>query len=232
MTTTYKRTKTVNRDQLILDNVDFVARILSTMTFAIRDEEAKENLHSAGLVGLVEAANSYDPDHGVAFRTYAYPRIRGAIVDELRKQSPVSQAVLQHIGRVRRAYESIEPPVTPEKLADETGLSIKQVSKCLEAMRFIKPDNWNDLSDVIHGSWRNSVDTPEHDAEREEMRDILAGAIESLPDQERIVLTLYFAEELKLAEIGKALSLSESRVSRVLADAKFRLQEIIRCKTS
>ena len=232
MTTTYKRTKTVNRDQLILDNIDFVARILSTMTFALRDDEAKENLHSAGLVGLVEAANSFDPDHGVTFRTFAYPRVRGAIVDEMRKQSPVSQVVLQHIGRVRKLYETLEPPVTPEKLAEESGLSLEQISKCLEAMRFIKPDNWNDLSDVIHGSWRHSMDAPGNDLEREEMRHILAEAIESLPDQERIVLTLYFAEELNLAEIGKAINLSQSRVSRILADAKFRLQEIIRCKTS
>lgn len=222
----------MNRDQLILDNVDFVARILSTMTFNVRDEEAKENLHSAGIVGLVQAAHGYDPDQGVAFRTFAYPRVRGAIVDEMRKQSPVSQAVLQNIGRVRKAHDSIEPPVTQEKLAEATGLSIEQVNTCLEAMRFIKPDNWNDLSDVIHGSWRNAPNTPEHDVEREELRRILAEGIESLPEQERIVLTLYFTEELKLAEIGKVINLSESRVSKILTNAKFLLQEIVRCRTS
>ncbi|MEL6108259.1 MAG: sigma-70 family RNA polymerase sigma factor [Planctomycetota bacterium] len=231
-TTTYTRTPTVNRDQLILDNVDFVARILSTMTFNVRDEEAKENLHSAGIVGLVQAAHGYDPDQGVAFRTFAYPRVRGAIVDEMRKQSPVSQAVLQNIGRVRKAHDSIEPPVTQEKLAEATGLSIEQVNTCLEAMRFIKPDNWNDLSDVIHGSWRNAPNTPEHDVEREELCRILAEGIESLPEQERIVLTLYFTEELKLAEIGKVINLSESRVSKILTNAKFLLQEIVRCRTS
>lgn len=231
-TTTYTRVPTVNRDQLILDNVDFVARILSTMTFNVRDEEARENLHSAGIVGLVQAAHGYDPDQGVAFRTFAYPRVRGAIVDEMRKQSPVSQAVLQNIGRVRKAYDSMEPPVTQEKLSEVTGLSIEQVNTCLEAMRFIKPDNWNDLSDVIHGSWRSEPNTPGHDIEREELRRVLAEGIESLPEQERIVLTLYYTEELKLAEIGKAINLSESRVSKILAHAKFLLQEIVRCKTS
>jgi RNA polymerase sigma factor for flagellar operon FliA len=229
--TTYKRTAHKSRDQLILDNVDYVARILSTMAFIVANDEARENLQSAGILGLVEAANSYDPGQGVPFRTFAYPRIRGAIVDELRKQSPVSQQVLQQIGIVRRAFESLEPPVTPEVLAEKSGLTVEQVVTCLEAMRFIKPDNWNDLSDVVHGSWRRAVDTPEHEVEIEELKRLLAESIETLPERECLVLTLYYSEELNLAEIGRVLDLSESRVSRILAAARFRLQEIIRCKT-
>ena len=222
----------MSRDRLILDNVDYVARILSTMTFVVSHDEARENLHSAGVLGLVEAANSFDPSLGIAFRTFAYPRIRGAIVDELRKQAPVSQSVLQQIGIVRKAFESLEPPVTPELLANSTGLSLEQVSVCLEAMRFIKPDNWNDLSDVVHGSWKSSSDSPNHEVEADELKSILAKAIAGLPEKEMMVLTLYYLEELNLAEIGQVLDLSESRVSRVLAAAKFRVQEVIRCKTS
>ncbi|NND95824.1 MAG: sigma-70 family RNA polymerase sigma factor [Pirellulaceae bacterium] len=232
-TTTYKHvTQVNNQDNLILENVDFVARILSTMTFMVTSDEARENLHSAGVLGLVEAAHSFDANQGIAFRTFAYPRIRGAIVDELRKQSPVSQAVLKQIGVVKKAYESIEPPVTSEALADATGLNVDQIVDCLEAMRFIKPDNWNDLSDVIHGSWRSSVDSPEYQLESEEMTRVLAESIQELSDQQRIVLSLYYTEELKLAEIAAAMDLSESRVSRILAAAKFRLQEMIRCKTA
>ncbi|MEM8736298.1 MAG: sigma-70 family RNA polymerase sigma factor, partial [Planctomycetota bacterium] len=111
-----------------------------------------------------------------------------------------------------------------------TGMSLEQVVECLEAMRFIKPDDWNDLSDIVHGSWRSAPNSPEHYTEREEMKMILADGIEQLPEKERIVLTLYFTDELNLAEIGKVLDLSESRVSRILASAKFRLQESIRCK--
>ncbi len=100
------------------------------------------------------------PSKGVPFRTFAYSRIRGAIVDEFRKQSPVSQLVLGHIGIVKKAFESLEPPVTPEKLAKTSGLTLEQVVTCLEAMRFIKPDDWNDLSDVVHGSWRAAAKFP------------------------------------------------------------------------
>jgi len=232
LTTTYKRIARKSRDQLILDNVDYVARILGTMTFMVTDDEARENLHSAGVLGLVEAANSFNPGMGVAFRTFAYPRIRGAIVDELRKQAPVSQLVLQHIGVVRKAYESLEPPVTPETLAARSGLTVQQVVSCLEAMRFIKPDDWNDLSDIVHGSWRSSSASPEHEVELEELQELIAESIETLPERERLVLTLYYSEELNLAEIGQALELSESRISRILASARFRLQELMRCKTS
>ena len=202
------------------------------MAFFVADEEQRENLNSAGVLGLVEAANKFDQSHGIAFRTYAFPRIRGAIVDELRRQSPVSQQVLQQIGIVRRAYESLEPPVTPEALSAKTGLTLEQVVTSLEAMRFVKPDNWNDLSDVVHGSWRHAKSNPEDAVVAAELEGILADGIESLPEQERLVLTLYYKEELNLAEIGKVLDLSESRVSRILAAAKFRLQEIVKCKTN
>jgi RNA polymerase sigma factor for flagellar operon FliA len=228
--TTYKRPKAVQRDLLITENVTYVAQILSTMTFKIDNEQDKENLNSAGILGLVEAANSFDPSLGVSFRTHAYPRIRGAIIDELRKLSPVSQAMMKQIGVVKKAYEKLTAPVTPEDLAEETGLTFEKVVACLEAMRFIKPDDWNDLSDIVHNSWRHATSKPEHAAEKEEMRTLLAESIQRLPKQERLVISLYFTEEMNLAEIGAAMDLSESRVSRILASAKFRLQELVRCK--
>ena len=232
LTKTYSRNSQKGRDHLITANVDYVARILSTMSFKIDNQEERENLLSAGVVGLVEAANTYDATMGVEFRTYAYPRIRGAIVDELRRLSPVSQQLLKNIGIMRRAYESLEPPVTTERLSEVSGLTTDQVISCLEAMRFIKPDDWNDLTDVVHGSWRHEYSAPEHALERQEMLQIMAQAIEELPEKERLVLTLYHMEELKLAEISEVIGLSVSRISRILTSAVFHLQEAIRCKTS
>ena len=221
-----------NQDSLILDNLDFVARILSTMTFKVRDEHTRENLHSAGILGLVEAANSFDASQGVAFRTYAYPRIRGAIVDELRKNAPVSAGMLKNIARVKKAYQCLEPPVTISLLAKTSELSEDVVMDCLEAMRFLKPDNWDDLSDVVHRSWSSDGSTPDARLESEEMAKVLAQSIEQLNDQERIVVSLYYMEELKLSEIALAMELSESRVSRILTNARFHLKELIRCKTN
>ncbi|MCA9140200.1 MAG: sigma-70 family RNA polymerase sigma factor [Planctomycetales bacterium] len=228
----YKGSAQADRDQLVMENIDYVGRILSTMTFFIKNNDHRENLHSAGILGLVQAAAAFDAEQGVAFRTFAYPRIRGAIVDEMRKQSPLSPRLMRQIGTVRKLCETLEPPITPEQLAARSDLTLEEVLECLEGMRFIKPDNWNDLSDVVHKTWRTSIDSPEDLAEKEEIGRLLAELIEQLPEKERLVMTLYYSEELNLAEIGAAMGLSESRTSRLLASARFRLGEAIRWKTS
>ena len=219
--------KQLDRDQLILDNLAYVRKILSTLTAGLPPNYDRENLEQAGMVGLVETARSFDPSRGVAFRTFAYPRIRGAIVDEMRKNSPVPQQMLEVISQLKKAYEQLHSPVTPEILAEKTGLPLKKVQQGLEAMRFIKPQEWNDLYCTIHASWKDDPDRPEAELESRETRKVVADCIEKLPDQERLVLTLYFAEDLTLAEIGQVIDLSESRVSRILASAKFRLKELV-----
>lgn len=231
-TNTYRKAaKNNDLERLILDNIDYVGRLLSTMSIAVRSEDDRENLRSAGILGLVEAANSFDPNQKVRFRTFAFPRIRGAIIDQLRKLSPVSQKVMRHVGMLRSAYERLEPPVSPEQLAEETGMDLEQVITGLEAMRFMKTEDWNDFSSIVHGSWRAQSVDPQQLFEDQELKEILMEAIKELPERERLVLTLYYADELNLAEIGAVIDLSESRVSRVLAAAKFRLQEIVRSKT-
>lgn len=215
------------REQLILDNLVYVRKILSTLTVGLPPNYDKENLEQAGIVGLVETARSYDPSRGVAFRTYCYPRIRGAIVDEMRKNSPVPQQMLGYISQVKTAYEKLGAPVTPEMLAKETGLGIEKIHQVLEAMRFTKPQKWNDLFCNVHSGWRTGEDSPDHELETQELKNVIANCIERLPERERLVLTLYFVEDLTLLEIGKVIGISESRASRNLASAKFRLKELV-----
>ncbi|QDT59200.1 RNA polymerase sigma factor FliA [Stieleria bergensis] len=228
---TYKPAAKSDWDRLVLDNLDYVGRILSTMVIATRDADQRDNLHSAGVLGLVQAASSYDPSQGVAFRTFAYPRIRGAIVDELRKLSPLSPRVMKHVSVVRELYESMEPPVTPEGLSKHSGLSLDEVHEALEAMRFIKPESWKDLSEIIYDAWHHDYQSPRELVEQKEITLLVAELIEDLPEKERLVLTLYYKEELNLAEVGAVLGLSESRISRLLASARFQLGEAIRWKT-
>lgn len=215
------------RDNLVLDNLDYVRKILSTITAGLPSHYDKENLEQAGIVALVETANSFDSTRGVTFRTYCFPRIRGAIVDEMRKNSPLPQKMLEHIKRVKLAYESLPAPVTPEALAEETGLGIEKVLQVLEAMRFSKPQGWNDLYCNIHSGWRTGEDQPEREIEKQELKKLMADCIQRLPERERLVLVMYYTEDLTLAEIGAVIEISESRVSRVLAAAKFRLKELV-----
>ena len=215
------------QEKLILENLIYVRKILSTLTVGLPPNYDKENLEQAGVVGLVETARTFDPSRGVAFRTYCYPRIRGAIVDEMRKNSPVPQQMLAYMSQVKSAYETLEGPVTPEMLANQTGLSVEKIQQVLEAMRFTKPQKWNDLFCNVHSGWRADESSPDAEMENRELKKIVADCIERLPDRERLVLTLYFVEDLTLAEIGRVIGISESRASRNLASAKFRLKELV-----
>ena len=220
-----------SRERLIVENLPYVRKILSKLTVDLPAHVDRDGLESAGVVGLIEAANSYDPARGAAFRTFAYPRIHGAIVDELRKTSPVSQHMLEQLGKLREAYQQLSPPVTPEELARYTGLTLEQVQSCLEASRFLAPQAWNDLYCTLHSSWRDSTERPERNLELEEIKRVLTECIQRLPEKQRLVLTMYHTDDLTLAEIGEVLGYSESYVSRLLSEASFQLKELYRKET-
>ncbi|MCA9149451.1 MAG: sigma-70 family RNA polymerase sigma factor [Planctomycetales bacterium] len=219
------------RDELIVRHLDYVRHILARMVVSLPDGIDAENLESAGVLGLVEAAQQFDPTRGVPFKTFAFPRIRGAIIDELRRNCPLPQQMLQAIAQVRRACESLEPPVTPEAIAQATTLSPEQVEECLAAIRLTRFGVWDEM---VHGgqvSRERTEDDPGTNAERHESKQVLAECIQRLPEQERLVVTLYYLEDMRLKEIGMVLGLSESRISRVLAKAEHRLKEYVRART-
>src|SRR5580765_119884 len=123
------------RDQLILAHLPLVKHAIGRLVGRLPSGVDVENLESAGILGLVEAANRFDPERGVKFETFAYPRIRGAVVDEMRRNSCLSQQVLEQVASVRRAYQRLPVPVTMEALVNATGLSEEQIAGCLAAMR-------------------------------------------------------------------------------------------------
>ncbi len=214
------------RDRLILEHLSYVRHILGKMLGALPDYVDNENLESAGILGLVEAAGQFDPSRGTAFTTFAYQRIRGAILDELRRNCPVPQTILQNWALIRDASVHMTPPLTPEKLASATNLSIREVEDCLAAMRLTRPENWADeLGELPTPSDRETqVDAGSH---RDEERRVLADAIEQLPEKMRMAVTMYHMEDMRMKEIGQVLGLSESRVSRLLTSAELQLKSII-----
>jgi RNA polymerase sigma factor for flagellar operon FliA len=187
-----------------------------------------ENLESAGTLGLVEAANKFDPERGIKFETYAFTRIRGAILDELRRNCPLPQHILERIARVRKAYESLPAGGTTEQLAAAAGLSEDEVTDCLAAMRLTRMASRENGDPCERLADR--TEAPDARAEQSEQKELLADAIEALPERERLVVTLYYMEDLRLKEIGHLLHLSESRVSRVLSAALFQMGEYLRAR--
>ncbi len=224
----YKKVCTMDeRDRLIIEHISYVKHILGKMLGGLPDYVDDENLESAGILGLVEAAGQYDPSRGTAFSTFAYQRIRGAILDELRRNCPVPQGILQNWSLIRDASMHMRPPITSEKLAEATGLPIKDVEDCISAMKLTRPESWADeLGELPVPDCREvHVDANQ---KREEERRLLTDAIEKLPTNMRLAITMYYNENMRMKEIGQVLSLSESRVSRLINEAELRLKTSVR----
>lgn len=213
-------------DPLVVENMDFVRHILGRLLVELPTGVDEENLLSAGTLGLIEAARGFDPERGVAFRTFAYRRIRGAIIDELRRNCPLPQRVLENLSLVRAARMQLMPPASSEDIADHTGLSVAEVEECIEAARLTAPHAWGPEEDTSYN--RRKSARPELSLELTEAREQLAKALERLPERERMTLTLYYLEGLRLKEIGEVLELSESRVSRILSKAEECLRDSMR----
>lgn len=231
--TQYKEQATTQRrNELVVENLEFVRHILGRLVANLPASVDMENLEAAGVLGLVEAAQQFDDSRGVPFKGYAYNRIRGAILDELRRNCPIPQQMLQQIAVVRKAMENLDPPVTIEMVATETGMTQELVASCMSAMRLTRPQSWDETSfgQQVAGD-RKGID-PQQVADDRELQSVLADCIELLPKQERIAVTLYYMEDLRLKEIGKVLGLSESRISRILSSAQDRLKVLLRSKTS
>ncbi|MCA9205849.1 MAG: sigma-70 family RNA polymerase sigma factor [Planctomycetales bacterium] len=221
---------TFERDQLILDHLEYVRQILGKLLVRLPDGVDIENLEAAGTLGLIEAANNFDADRGVEFTTFSYPRIRGAILDELRHNCPLPQAQLQKIAQVRRACETLEPPVTIEAIVAATKLGSEEVEQCLEAIRLTQPEPFSDITSVGGRPRGSHEPAPDYELEQLELRMLVADGIQELDDRERLVVTLYYMEDLRLKEIGEVLGLSESRVSRLLTRGEFNLREYVRAR--
>jgi RNA polymerase sigma factor for flagellar operon FliA len=187
-----------------------------------------ENLEAAGTLGLVEAANNFDPSRGVQFKAFAAIRIRGAVLDELRRNCPLPQHMLERVAKVRKACEDLPPPVTVEALAAATGLSHDDTLDCLAAIQMTRPVPWDDSDEFASKTPDCRAERPDAELERQEQKRVLKEAIASLPERERLTVTLYYAEDLRLKEIGQVLNLSEARVSRILNAALLHLRKALR----
>lgn len=218
------------RDELILSHLPLVKHVIGRLLGDLPASVDAENLESAGVLGLVEAAAKFDPARNAQFKTFAYLRIRGAIVDELRRNSPLPQHMLGRVSAIRRACRTLPNPITVDALAAATGLTVDEVADALAAERFTRTVSWeqtaepNGLGPVVE------VEPPHAELERWEALQQLTDAIEALPPKERTAVTLYYREDLRLKEISAIMKLSPSRISRLLSKATFELGEVLRSR--
>lgn len=212
------------RDELILNHLWLVRHLVGKLTARLPPGVDVDNLESAGLLGLVEAAQRFDIARGVDFKAFAALRIRGAIIDEARRNSPLPQELLQHVKLVTKAQEKLTPPITAEGLSAATGLTTDQVLDALTAIPLTQIKTLDPSADELT---RFTEDVSANNMEREDDQRLLADAIAALPERERLIVTMYYKEDLRLKEIGELLGLSESRVSRLLTSAQLQLREYV-----
>ncbi len=216
------------RDELILGHLPLVKHVIGRLLGDIPASADAENLESAGVLGLVEAAAKFDPTRNAQFKTFAYLRIRGAIVDEMRRNSPLPQHVLSRVSAVRKARRDLPHPVTVAALAGATGLSEDEVADALAAERFAKTTSWDQTAEPGGAEPAAATEEPGEESVRAEAAGQLAAAITALPEKERHAVTMYYHKDMRLKEIAEVMKLSVSRVSRLISKATFELGEALR----
>jgi len=228
----YRRTGDVGiRNEILLSYVHIVKYIAQRMIPSYRGYLELDDLMNYGIIGLMDAIEKFDPSMGVKFETYASLRVKGAIIDQLRKLDWIPRGIRKKVKNIMECYEMIEAqsgkPATDDEVAAKLNMSVEELRKVLdESYTF----NVISLDEQIMNAvkWDNNLqaeDTnPEHKYAAKELKEILAEAIEELNDKERMVITLYYYEELTLKEIGKVLGVSESRISQILSKTLLKLR--------
>lgn len=231
------------RQRLLSKYVPLVRNVASRMAMGFPRSVELSDLINTGVIGLVEAFGNFDPDRGVKFETYAVPRIRGAILDELRALDWVPRSTRAKSREIDRAMANLENELgrLPEKteLAREMKISIKELHAALDD---VSSTAILSLDEVIYREDDNRqvprietvVDHTSHsilgEIEKGELRSFLVVAIDRLTKQEKLVIALYYYEELTLKEIGEVMSISESRVSQIHTRAVMKLRGMVREK--
>jgi RNA polymerase sigma factor for flagellar operon FliA len=234
----YRRTKDPGlRERLITENLAFVRQVAGRLALHLPRHLEFSELESAGIVGLLSAVESYDPEQPAEFATFAQHRIRGAILDDLRSQDLAPRSLRAKARQIEQAFLELERVLgrqpTDDEMADALGMD---------------RDRYHDQLGEVHGLVMVSLDDPGTEADgpsgvrfhtalpdselqdpflvtaKREQVQLLGEIIDALPDQERLVLTLYYVEELTMKEIGRVLRVSESRISQIHTSAILRMR--------
>ncbi|MBF0559779.1 MAG: FliA/WhiG family RNA polymerase sigma factor [Nitrospirae bacterium] len=235
-----KKVSEEEKEQIVEQFLPRVKYYASRYSFYLPAELSMEDLVSAGIIGLLEALERYDPALNASLSTFADFRIRGAIIDEVRSMQWASKDARKKLDEARHAYALLEKELNrsadDEEVAEKLNISLEDLYKTLSTANTMRMINLEDLGltnregetlDILECiSDRGDKDVLD-ELNLKELRSALGSAIDVLPEKERLVLTLYYYEELTMKEIGKVLDISESRVCQLHGKALLKLRSVM-----
>lgn len=226
-----------SREHLIVEYSPLIKFIAQKIAARLPANIELDDLISSGVIGLMDAIDKYDASRDNKFKTYAEFRIRGAILDELRAQDWVPRSVREKAKQLERAFQRIEQQkgrhATDEEVCLELGVTREEYFDLLNQVRSVSLLSYDDVASfsktdkkALHGvgEANSKSPTPYSEVNSAAIKQVVAKAIQELPEKQRLVLSLYYYEDLNLKEIGKILDVTESRVSQLHTQAVLRLK--------
>ena len=237
MTNPYAQSTAAEREQLIVDHLPQVRWIAAHIHERLSRTTSEDDLVQTGVLGLIAAVDTFDPQRNASLKTYAEYRIRGAILDSIRGLDGIAPHKRKRLKQVQDAIQSIQQRkqgiAEEEEIAAELGLSLAEYHEWLVDLQGIALGTLEAVADggsvdLLRYIADDSAEGPAEAMERTELQRLLARGIEILPEIERTVLALYFDEELTLSEVGQVVDLHTSRVCQIKSQAIARLRAYLR----
>ena len=221
-----------NVESLIVDNMNLVKKIAWHMHGRVRASIEIEDLMQIGYFGLVTAAQKYSPKEGATFASYAVLRIRGAIVDHLRKSSNLCRTTIQMQQKQKKAVEALtvelqREPV-PSEIAEKMGLNLDEYREWEKAFNANIHQSLDEVYDEYSMWFVSKESTPEENLDKSQLKNILSSALKELPSKEAMVIQLYYVEELNVYEIAEVMEITTGRVSQIKKSAVTLLRSFIK----
>ena len=226
-----------NREEVIKRYSPMIKYVANRIAMRLPPHIEVDDLISVGVLGLMDAISKYDSSRGAKFKTYAEFRVRGAILDELRAMDWVPRSIRQKASNVDKVVQALQAKLSrspeDEEVAKEMGISLDQFHDTLNETKSIPIFSLEDLGIAKESGEQQSLldclagkadADPQTQIRLIELKEIIAKAIDALPEKERLMVSLYYYEELTMKEIGAVLEITESRVSQIHSKAVYRLR--------
>ena len=220
----------VNED-LLLDHASLVKKIALHLKARLPDSVQLDDLLQAGMIGLLGAVRTFDASKGAKFETYAGIRIRGSILDEVRTSDWTPRSVSRNIRETAEAIRRVESrtrkKATDREIAAEMELSLEQyykVSRDAASAQLLSTDEITDADGNPSLDVSSAEPEPQQELHKEDLRRLIIQSVELLPEKERLMVSMYYDNEMNLKEIGAVLGISESRVSQIHGQALARIR--------